>query len=86
MCPGVLETERQVRCEGGRAYGYTVDLTDKQAVYRAAAEVKREAGPVSRRVASSHTDHTTQNLRQTGPQNNQNEGCLKSGYSENYPK
>ncbi|KAJ1521233.1 hypothetical protein ONE63_002918 [Megalurothrips usitatus] len=43
---GVAETVRQVAAAGGRAHSYAVDLADKQAVYRTAALVKREVGPV----------------------------------------
>ncbi|XP_034245069.1 epidermal retinol dehydrogenase 2 [Thrips palmi] len=43
---GVAETVRQVRAAGGLARGYVVDLADRQAVYRTAALVKREVGPV----------------------------------------
>ncbi|KAK3923806.1 Epidermal retinol dehydrogenase 2 [Frankliniella fusca] len=43
---GVTETVRRVVSAGGLAFGYSVDLADKQAVYRSAALVKREVGAV----------------------------------------
>ncbi|KAE8746212.1 hypothetical protein FOCC_FOCC007084 [Frankliniella occidentalis] len=43
---GVTETVRRVVSAGGLAFGYSVDLADKQAVYRTAALVKREVGAV----------------------------------------
>ncbi|XP_006821780.1 epidermal retinol dehydrogenase 2-like [Saccoglossus kowalevskii] len=41
------KTAREIRDKGGRAYSYTVDLSDRDSVYQNAANVKRDVGDVT---------------------------------------
>ncbi|KAF2903620.1 hypothetical protein ILUMI_02567, partial [Ignelater luminosus] len=41
---GVEESVKLVKNEGGRVYGYTCDLTNREDVYRVAAKVTQEVG------------------------------------------
>lgn len=36
--------------EGGRVYGYTCDLTNREDVYRVAAKVTQEVGQVGKKI------------------------------------
>lgn len=44
---GVEETVRMVRAQGGKGYGFTCDLTDREAIYRVAENVKKTVGDVN---------------------------------------
>lgn len=43
---GVEETVKLIKKQGGRCYGFTCDLTDREAIYRVADEVKKTIGDV----------------------------------------
>ena len=40
------ETLKLIKNAGGKAFGYVVDLTDKEAIYKAAIQIKNEVGRV----------------------------------------
>jgi len=44
---GNEETVRLIKAEGGRAHSYTVDMSNRDEIYKAAARLKEEVGPVS---------------------------------------
>lgn len=44
---GIDETVKQVEAIGGKAKGYVVDISNKDAVYKAADTIRRELGDVS---------------------------------------
>ncbi|XP_065581921.1 epidermal retinol dehydrogenase 2-like isoform X2 [Artemia franciscana] len=41
------ETLKLIKNAGGKAFGYVVDLTDKEAIYKAAIQIKNEVGRVT---------------------------------------
>lgn len=46
MLTGVEETVKLIKAQGGRCYGFTCDLTDREAIYRVANDVKKTVGDV----------------------------------------
>ena len=45
---GIDETVKEVRAIGGKCFGYKVDISKKEEVYKAAEAIKRDAGDVSK--------------------------------------
>lgn len=44
---GINETVKQIKTQGGKAFGYKCNLADKEEVYKLAKQVNEEVGPVT---------------------------------------